>query len=249
MTRRFELTNYSGSRFDCAVRRTVRLLDVESISAGLAAPIPTSLRSVGFESVNALLNASPDPWRQESGLVCIWILGMFKPLPKGVVIVPFVPGDEQVLGPKVKAYFGEIPPERLQIDGDHALFRCDGSYRSKIGVPRLRSRSILASSGPEAYVLTFVTFNLPLAAPRLPYVNSQWEIQKDPYNGDVVNSYNDGRDPITEQVLGPFYELETSSAAAKVEPGGTAVHVHRTCHFTGPRRPCHNCREPCLAMT
>jgi hypothetical protein len=34
--------------------------------------------------------------------------------------------------------------------------------------------------------------------------------------------------------MGPFYELETSSPAAALPPGGSIVHIHRTFHFCGP---------------
>jgi hypothetical protein len=65
------------------------------------------------------------------------------------------------------------------------------------------------------------------------YVNSMWEIQEEPYGGDVVNSYNDGPPEPGARPLGPFYELETSSPALELGPGETGVHVHRTAHFQG----------------
>ena len=105
---------------------------------------------------------------------------------------------------------GAIRPERLQVGEECAWFTCDGACRTKIGISPRRARNVVGSWDPDARVLTVVTFNLPGAAHRLPYVNSQWEIQKDPYGGDVVNSYNDGRDPITGTVLGPFYDRRLS---------------------------------------
>jgi hypothetical protein len=60
-----------------------------------------------------------------------------------------------------------------------------------------------------------------------------WEIQKDPYSGDVINSYNDGPAEPGAKPLGPFYELETSSPAAALPPGGSLSHIHRTFHFEG----------------
>ncbi|MDZ7605985.1 MAG: DUF6786 family protein [Cyclobacteriaceae bacterium] len=35
--------------------------------------------------------------------------------------------------------------------------------------------------------------------------------------------------------MGPFYELETSSAAANLNPGDTLVHKHATFHFKGDK--------------
>jgi hypothetical protein len=80
-------------------------------------------------------------------------------------------------------------------------------------------------------VLTIVTFDLLEGATE--YVNSMWELQKDPFVGDVVNSYNDGPPAPGAKPMGPFYELETSSPAAALAPGTSLTHVHRTFHFEG----------------
>jgi len=60
-----------------------------------------------------------------------------------------------------------------------------------------------------------------------------WEIQENPFGGDVVNSYNDGPPAPGAKPLGPFYELESSSPAAALNPGETLTHVHTTIHFQG----------------
>jgi hypothetical protein len=61
-----------------------------------------------------------------------------------------------------------------------------------------------------------------------------WEIQKEPYRGDAINSYNDGPPAPGKPPLGPFYELETSSPALSLSPGEHYTHVHRTFHLVGP---------------
>jgi hypothetical protein len=66
------------------------------------------------------------------------------------------------------------------------------------------------------------------------YVNSMWEIQREPYKGDVINSYNDGPPAPGQPPLGPFYELETSSPALALGPGERYTHLHRTFHLVGP---------------
>ena len=64
------------------------------------------------------------------------------------------------------------------------------------------------------------------------YVNSKWEIQKQPYKGDVINSYNDG--PLQDGTqLGPFYEIESSSPAKELKPGETEEYHQTTIHFQG----------------
>jgi hypothetical protein len=64
------------------------------------------------------------------------------------------------------------------------------------------------------------------------YVNSKWELQKEPYKGDVVNSYNDG--PLADgSQLGPFYEIESSSSAKELAIGETQEYRQVTCHLQG----------------
>ena len=57
-------------------------------------------------------------------------------------------------------------------------------------------------------------------------------MQRDPYSGDVVNSYNDGPLANGEQ-LGPFYELESSSPVKELKRGENLTYVQVTCHFEG----------------
>ena len=130
------------------------------------------------------------------------------------------------------AYFGKVPADRL-VDRDGVLFFSgDGRHRSKIGVSPRRARPVLGSYDAAHGVLTIVTFDRPEGAAE--YVNSMWEIQKEPFAGDVVNSYNDGPPAPGAKPMGPFYELETSSPAAFLAPGARLTHVHRTFHLEGP---------------
>jgi hypothetical protein len=215
------------------VERTIKLLDGSEASAAFAVPLPANLKWVGFESVNRLVNAGSATWNEASGLVCVWILGMFNPLPRGKVIAPFIAGDSAVLGPEISDYFGAIPPDRLIRKQKYALFTCDGQMRTKIGISPKRARNVIGSWDPDGQVLTIVTYNLPITAADLPYVNSQWKIQENPFGGDTVNSYNDGKDPVTGVLLGPFYELESSSCGVGLKPGESITHIHQTFHFTG----------------
>jgi hypothetical protein len=231
-----EVTNYSKTTFQCAVGRTINLLGYDEAAEHLGATVGDEVRMVGFESQNTLANAGSSPWDRSTGLLSIWILGMFKPLPAGWVIVPFLAGEEATLGPPATTdYFGPVGQDRCKLLDDHLLFKCDGEYRSKIGISPARARRVLGSWDPDGQVLTIVQFNLPDGAARLPYVNSLWEIQDQPYAGDAVNSYNDGPPPGGGKQLGPFYEIETSSPAAELEPGASITHTHRTYHFAGRR--------------
>jgi len=234
MARQFDVTNYSGCVFDCTVQRTIRLLAGDQAAERLGMEVPEGVQSVGFESENVLANAGDRPWTRDGGLLSVWILGQLKPLPNGKVIAPFRAGAAADFGPKATtSYFGEIPPDRCFVGEDHVLLRCDGAFRSKIGISPRRSRGVIGSYDPDGHVLTIVKFNQPLTASELPYVNSLWEIQDRPFAGDAINSYNDGEAQPGAGQFGPFYEIETSSPAAVLQPGQSISHVHRTFHFAG----------------
>jgi hypothetical protein len=227
--KRLSLRNYSDTAFEIDVARTVRLLDAGELVSRLGLTPAASVRAVAFESSNVVKNAGPLPWRPESGLVSTWILGQFTPSATTTIVIPFT---DPAAGPVVNdAYFGKVPGDRLVIRPPRLFFRGDGQYRSKIGLPPSRATAVAGSYDSAAHVLTVVQFTRPADASR--YVNSMWEIQKDPYSGDVINSYNDGPPAPGKPPLGPFYELETSSPALSLAPGEQYEHVHRTFHFAG----------------
>lgn len=234
MTRQFAVTNYAGTTFQCAVRRTIRALGADDLAERLGAAVPDDVAVVAFESENVLTNAGTAAWTRQSGLLSVWILGQFKPLARGKVIVPVVAGSEAELGPRATTdYFGPLSAERCAVGDDCVLFSCDGRYRSKIGISPARARDVVGSYDPDGGVLTVVQFSLPADARALPYVNSLWEIQDEPFSGDVVNSYNDGEPEPGAGQMGPFYEIETSSPGAGLSAGQAVTHVHRTVHFAG----------------
>lgn len=229
----FALTNYRGTRFDVRVQREVRLLSASDAWEQLGTmPVPHA-NMVAYESDNRITNAGREPWRKETGLLSIWILGMFNPAPDTTIVVPIAAGSERDLGPRVTSdYFGAVPPDRLAVGDRVIFFKADGRMRSKIGVSPRRSRGVLGSYDPAGGVLTIVQFTQPPGA--ADYVNSQWKLQDHPYGGDASNGYNDGPPSPGAKPLGPFYELESSSPAAALGPGATARHVHRTVHLRGP---------------
>jgi hypothetical protein len=129
-------------------------------------------------------------------------------------------------------YFGAIPRERLTVTDDEVFLKADGQFRSKVGLNPKRSRGRLGAYDAAHHVLTIVQFNQPEGV--TDYVNSLWKIQRDPFGGDALNSYNDGPPAPGKPPLGPFFELESSSPAAALEPHGSLSHLHRTIHVTGP---------------
>lgn len=232
-TATFSLTNYSGTHFQVGVTRDVRLLSPAAAWSHLGVKQSPGVEVVAYESSNKIINAGKEPWRKETGLLSVWILGMYNPGPKTTIVVPIKPGPEPDLGVKVTSnYFGEVPADRLVVKDDVLFFSGDGQFRSKIGINPRRSRAVVGSYDAENKVLTVVQFTQPSGV--TDYVNSLWKIQDNPFGGDAANSYNDGPPSPGAKPLGPFYELESSSPAAALAPGKSLTHIHRTLHLSGP---------------
>jgi hypothetical protein len=231
--KRMQLVNYAGTTLALDVDRTVHLLTPAEIANALGRRPGEAVRAVAFQSSNTVTNAGSVPWQPQSGLVSIWILGQFTPSPATTIAIPFLKGPETTYGAAVNdSYFGKVPAERLIVRDGLVLFRGDGQYRSKIGLSPSRALDVAGSYDAAGHVLTLIQYTRPADARE--YVNSMWEIQREPYKGDAVNSYNDGPVAPGKPPLGPFYELETSSPALRLGPGERYTHVHRTIHLTGP---------------
>lgn len=235
------LVNYSGTLFDLEVRREVRLQKVSEALHGMALSLPTRVTTVAFESVNTVKNSGKQPWAKKTGLLSIWILGMFNASPASTIVVPFEPGPDSERGPKVNdTYFGKVPTDRLLVQDGVLFFRADAQYRSKIGLSAQRAKPILGSYDASTHTLTLVRLSFDKNA--TDYVNSMWELQKQPYRGDVVNSYND------DGKLGKFYELESSSAALSLKPGASATHRQQTMHFQGDEKELDTIAQAALGV-
>ena len=232
LARTMHVVNWSRAEFDVAVERTVRVLSAADVTSRFGVAPAGGVKWVAFETVNRITNAGARAWTPDTGLLSIWILGMYAPAADARVLVPFDPAGT---GPIVNdAYFGKVPPDRLVVhEGEGWLsLVADGKHRSKIGLGPTRARDSLGSYSPSARQLTLVRTVRPQAAPH-GYVNSLWEAQRDPYAGDVVNSYNDGPIEPGKPSLGGFYEIETSSPAAALAPGESIEHAQVTLHAIG----------------
>ena len=231
----FAPVDWSGNRKQIRLKRRVRLLSAEEVSEalGTTGPAASPLKAVGCTTANTMTNAGTDAWTRKTGAMSIWMLGMFKPSPETVIVVPF---NRNAEGPVVKDdYFGKIPADRLKIDHEKGVlyFCADGDDRGKIGLNKQRAREFLGSYDAEHNILTIVKYTP--GKPDSEYANAAWEIQKEPFTGDVVNAYNDGIPGPGLEKMGPFYELESSSPAAFLKPGESMTHIHSTFHFSGPK--------------
>lgn len=228
----FSLTNYSGTVLNVELRREVRVLDPSAAWRGLSLAPRPRVSLVAYESQNTLKNAGKAPWSKDTGLLSVWILGMFNASPAATIVVPIKPGPDSELGvPVTSNYFGTVPEDRFRVTENSVFLRGDAQFRSKIGIPPRRSLARLGSYDADHHVLTLLQFNQPEGVPD--YVNSQWTLQDKPYGGDVENSYNDGPPAPGAKPLGAFYEMESSSPAIALEPGGSLEHTHRTLHLIG----------------
>jgi hypothetical protein len=226
------LENYSGTKFDLLVNRNVRLLDDARIDSLLGLQVPAGVEVVAFETENKLTNKGASAWTKKTGTLSVWILSMMNASEQTTVAAPYKKGDDGKLGKIVTDdYFGKVPADRLKVNDGLILFKADGKFRSKIGISPERALPLVASYDATGGVLTIATFSLP--EKHQGYVNSLWQIQKDPFKGDAVNSYNDG--PVNGAQMGQLYEIESSSPAAALGPGETLTHYHRTIHLKGSK--------------
>lgn len=225
--------NYTGTTFKVGIDRIIRLLTPAEAAKAFGIPLDPAVKSVAYETDNRLTNMGDQPWTKTTGLLSIWLLGMYKPTPTTTIVIPFKDAPESMAGPKVNdSYFGKVPPEYLIVKDGVLFFRADGTRRGKIGINPARSLGLAGSYDVDGKVLTLVTCTVPKTHEG--YVNSMWEIQKEPFAGDALNAYNDGSPEPGKPPMGPFYELETSSPAAALKPGAAMAHIQRTLHLTGP---------------
>lgn len=232
-TKKASLKNYSGFEFDMDIKREVSILSKSAIKKELElSSLSSQLKSVGYKTTNTLTNIGNKNWKKDTGLLSIWLLGMFNHSPTTTIMIPYIEGNEAELGQVVNdTYFGKVPSDRLVAKKGVIYFKGDGEYRSKIGLSPKRAKNIAGSYDSKNGVLTIVKYNKPKNV--IDYVNSMWEIQEKPFNGDVINAYNDGEPEPGKKPLGPFYELETSSPALALKVGESGIHIQSTFHIEG----------------
>ena len=226
------LINYSGTKFNIDVQRNIRLLANEQIKELLQLDAD-DFSSVAYETENIVKNIGEAVWEKKSGLVSIWLLSMMTPSPEVTVVAQIKEGAESKKGIKVNDnYFGKVAADRLKTTEKNVFFKADGKSRGKIGFSPLRATEFIGSYDGQSKVLTILQITEPKAEDK--YVNSAWELQEDPYSGDVLNSYNDG--PLEDgSQMGPFYELESSSPALALKSGERYSHTQRIYHFKGSK--------------
>jgi len=228
-----EVTNYLGHQLKLRVDRSIAMIEKPAIIAGLSIVLNPDVKVAGYVTDHVMVNLNDFEWNTETGTICIWILDMFNPAPDAVTFIPFIEGDINALGPIVTSdYFGEIPADRLKIQGHTIFLKTDGKFRSKLGLNAKRTKAIAGNYDPASKRLTVTTFDVDTDAV---YLNQEWNPNKNPLLGDAMNAYNDG--PLDDgSLMGPFLELESVSPAAFLKPQQTLSHRHTVYHFVGEER-------------
>jgi hypothetical protein len=243
MSKDMNLINYQGTELAVTIKRNIKILERQEIISKLDIAIDSSVKTVGYRTENTLINKGKQEWTAETGMPCIWILDMFNPSDQTTIIIPFL--ADTVSKPATTDYFGEIPANRIKYADSILFFKADGKNRGKLGIHPSRAKNIAGSYDEEKKVLTIILFDIDNQGK---YLNQEWNTVKPPFSGDAVNAYNDG--PLASGgQLGPFYELESVSPAAFLEPEGSLVHHHSVFHFTGSEKELNAIAERKLGVS
>ncbi len=231
MHKDMKLQNYRGTGLSIAVDRKVSLLDKKAIQDQLDITINDSVSIVGYKTNNIITNTGDFAWTEKTGMPAIWILDMFTPAPRTVIAIPFRPVENEKEKIATTDYFGEIPADRLKITDSMLFFKADGKARGKLGLPPERAKGVEGSYDPQNQVLTILTADV---SPQARYLYQKWDTTGATFSGDALNAYNDG--PLEDgSQMGPFYEMESVSPAAFLDPKESLSHQQSVFHFTGSK--------------
>jgi len=229
LSKDMELKNYAGTSLKLNISRQVEILEHKAIEDMLSITLSDKVKSLGFQTINTLQNTGDFAWDKQTGAPCMWSLNMFTPTPETVILIPYKEKGEGKVA--TTDYFGEIDADRIAMEDGMLYFKADGLSRGKLGIPPQRVKPVAGSYASDEGVLTITLFDVDSAAT---YLNQEWTTEKDPFQGDAMNAYNDG--PLADgSQMGPFYEIESVSPAAFIQPNAHIVHRHSVFHFIGDK--------------
>jgi len=228
MQQKMQMTNFIGTPFELCVMREISLLEADEIAAHLGHTVEEELKFVAYECRHQLINTGSEAWTPEKGMASIWSLNTLRGTNQTVVGIPLIPHQNP---PSLLTYLGPLGRDRLTYSPDSILFKADGRYRTKIGIPPEIAPRIFGSYSPEYKRLTIIQYS---KGGHEHYFNSNVSSQQDPYQGEAISVYNHGRLDLKPSEQNTFFEMETASAMLPLSPGGQVSHVHRIFHFSGP---------------
>lgn len=221
----FSISNFSNTNFKAKIVRKISLLGSDQVEKKLDISL-SNIHWVAYQTENYLTNIGEQDWKKENGLLSIWLLGMLKASDQNTILIPYKMGQEAFIN---DAYFGKIDSTRLKKKDGILYFKADANSRGKLGIAPEALIPLAGSFDAKNGIFTLIQFDY---QDHQEYVNSMWEIQKEPFKGDVLNAYNDGKNDLGTQ-MGQFYELESSSPAKELKIGESLAHTQRTYHFQG----------------
>ncbi|MEW4924912.1 DUF6786 family protein [Algibacter sp. 2305UL17-15] len=218
LTKNMRLTNFVGTIFNLKIDRTITLFNSEAIKQNLNIDFDSSMNFVAFETKNTLTNTDSIPWTKNTGLIGLWSAGMYKGTDDSVVIIPL---QHQGNLDNIYTYFGTLDETRLLLKENTLLFKGDGKYKTKIGIPPQFAPNMYGCYTKSKNRLTIVEYKKENDSL---YSNSFISIQDEPYKGEAIPIYNNNKD---------FFELESNAALKEMQPNETDTHWHRVYHFSG----------------
>lgn len=229
MSKDMDIINYAGTSLKIKADRSVTLIGQSDVNADLGITLSAAVKSVAFRTMNSLTNAGQNAWDEKTGAPCMWNLDMFTPSEACTIVIPY---NNNATGKVATTdYFGEIAKDRINYKDGILFFKADGKSRGKLGIPPARVKNIAGSYDAADNVLTVVKYDI---NPSGKYLNQEWRTDREPFSGDAMNAYNDG--PLEDgSQMGPFYEIESVSPAAFLNPGEKLTHNHNVYHFTGDK--------------
>ena len=246
LQKNMQLINYKGTQLYLSAERSIKILSNDEIAQRIGLSLDALVKVVAYQTDNTITNNGKSAWTEATGMPCIWMLDMFTPSPRTVIVVPYKNLSGKPFNKVITSdYFGQIPPDRLKHSDDMLFLKADGKSRGKLGVDPSYAKPFAGSYDPGHKVLTIIMFDLDSSAK---YLNQEWNTTKPTFSGDAVNAYNDG--PLADGTqMGPFYEMESVSPAAFLKPGESLSHNHAVFHFTGDEKSIDTISQKLLGVS
>lgn len=226
MHRSIQLKNFIGTEFTLDIERDLSILEKRKIEKNLSINLSPSVDYVGFESKNTLTNSGKIKHVKETGLVSLWSAGMFQGTDDTYVLIPL---DKNIHKDSLYASMGKLSEDRFRIIDGILLFKVDGRYRSKIGIPSKIAPTRYGCYSKSMARLTIVEFQWDSEGS---YSKTGPEFQKEPFVGEAIPIYNNGPMDLTISEDSSFYELESLSSMKELSPEESIEHVHTVYHFS-----------------
>ena len=195
-----KLSNFIGTEFSIHIERRINLISLNVINRLLEVEIPSEVDVIAFESVNTMINEGKQ-WDDDLGTLALWSLGQFQGNDKTAIIIPY---KSEGVSKYINTYLAEIPDERISHLDSVVLFKGDGKFRSKIGIPPQVTIPLFGSIDLQNNLLIIIQFQF---ENDYHYFNSNLGYQENPYEGDVVSVYNNNPEYIDGEERHSFLRI------------------------------------------